>query len=283
MAALALGYWLLPGSDGAPAGSPAPVAASPVTDSPGAAPAVTTLPSGANGTIDNPRPIDFDTTYSFVLDQNEEAYLKPSSPAAEVTVILDTRRVDGKTNNLINTVSLLDQNGAVTNDRALRLNVIDTGFRQVGSFSFKQPTAPTIKLFNSINAVRYWVTIVRAPGARLTPFYGELVPTGLAVGQAASGALDENGETYYAVSLKRGDYTAVLDFSHPGRSDNLIGYLAVLDASGGNQQRVIALNELGASHRAVGALSMRKEDVAIVRIKNQHREVNYSLRIAPKD
>ena len=272
VAAIALAYWLLPARDGAPRNAQD---ASPRR--------VTTLPSSSNGTIDNPRPIDLGTTYMFVLDQNEEAYLKPRSPAREIKMILDAKRVDGKTNNLISTLSILDGNGAAINERALHMNEIDTGFRQVGWVSFKQPTTISIKLLNSISAVRYWLTILSGPGAGLTPFYGEHVPTPLVIGQTASGVLDENGEMYYAVSLKRADYTAVLDFSHPGRTDNLIGYLAVLDADGGNQRKVIAVNELGVSHRAAGALSIKDDHVAIVRIGNQHREVNYSLRITQKE
>jgi hypothetical protein len=272
VAAMALAYWLLPARDGAPGNA---------QDAPPGR--VTTLPSSSNGTIDNPRPIDFGTTYMFVLDQNEEAYLKPRSPAREIKLILDAKRVDGKMNNLINTLSILDGNGAAINERALHMNEIDTGFRQVGSVSFRQPTTVSIKLLNSISAVRYWLTIVSGPGAGLTPFYGEHVPTPLAIGQTVSGELDENAEIYYAVPLKRGDYTAILDFSHPGRADNLLGYLAVLDADGGNQRKVIGLNELGVSYRAAGALSMRQDHVAIIRIGNQHREVNYSLRITPKE
>ena len=271
VAVLALGYWLLSGrSASPPAASSRPVA-------------VTDLPAEANGTINKPHPIDFAATYSLALDKDEEAYLKLPSPAREVTLVLDSRRVDGQTNNLISTLSLLDPNGAVINARALHLNEIDTGFRQVGTFSFRQPTALTIKLVNSIDAARYWLTVLTSPGAPLMPFYGELVPTPLTVGQAVSGELDENEDRYYAVPLKTGDYTAILDFTRPGKRDNFIGYLAVLDADGGNQRRVIALNEIEVSHRAVGVLAMKGDGVAIVRVKNQHGGVKYGLRIVQKE
>jgi hypothetical protein len=233
VAGLALGYWLLSGRSASP-----PAASSrPVT--------VTALPAEGNGTIDKPRPIDFAATYSLVLDKDEEAYLKLPSPAREVTLVLDSKRVDGKTNNLISTLSLLDQNGAVINARALHMNEIDTGFRQVGTFSFRQPTALTIKL--------------------------------------VSGELDQNEDRYYAVPLKPGDYSAILDFARPGKKDNFIGYLAVLDADGGNQRRVIAVNEIEVSHRAVGVLAMKGDGVAIVRVKNQHVGVKYGLRIVRKE
>jgi hypothetical protein len=271
VAGLALGYWLLSGRSASP-----PAASSrPVT--------VTALPAEGSGTIDKPRPIDFAATYSLVLDKDEEAYLKLPSPAREVTLVLDSKRVDGKTNNLISTLSLLDQNGAVINARALHMNEIDTGFRQVGTFSFRQPAALTIKLVNSIDPARYWLTVLTSPGAPLTPFYGDQVPAPLTLGQAVSGELDQNEDRYYAVPLKPGDYSAILDFARPGKKDNFIGYLAVLDADGGNQRRVIAVNEIEVSHRAVGVLAMKGDGVAIVRVKNQHVGVKYGLRIVRKE
>jgi hypothetical protein len=68
----------------------------------------------------------------------------------------------------------------------------------------------------------------------------------------------------------------------PRTRANIIGDLAVLDADGGNQRQLIGVNEIGVSHRAVGALSITRDDVAILRIRGGVQAVNYSIRITQK-
>ena len=244
---------------------------------------VIVVPSGSNGTIDNPRELKFGATYKLVLGTNEEAYLRPSAAAQDVTLVVDTRRVDGSVSNLIYDISVLNQNGGTIHDRAVSLSEIDTGVRKVGAFSLKEPATFALKLLNESGPATFWLTAFKTSTIPFIPFFGDRVPSRLAVGRTASGLLDTNEDAYYVVSVNKGDYTLILDFSHPERENtNIIGYLAVLDAVGRNQRHLLDVNDIGVSHRAVGTLSGEKDGAAIIRIENQSSRANYALKIVPK-
>jgi hypothetical protein len=244
---------------------------------------VTTVPLGEHGTIEHPRVLNVGVTYRLMLDKNGEAFLKPVSAVRDLTIVLDTSLADGSSSNLINRVSVLDQNGAAINARALELNQIDTGFRNVGSFSFSRPTSVAIKLSNQSGTSNHWLTVFDTPYARFVPFFGERVPQPMAIARPVSGALDTNEDVYYALALQKGEYAVSLDLTHRnGANTNITGYLALLDADGGNQRRLADVNEIGASRQVVSSVSMKRDDTVILRIKNWQAAFNYTVRVAAK-
>jgi hypothetical protein len=66
-----------------------------------------------------------------------------------------------------------------------------------------------------------------------------------------------------------------------GRNTNIQGYLALLDADGGNQRQIIGFNVVGVSDRKIGTFSVRRDEPVILRVQNQHESVKYVLRLAP--
>jgi hypothetical protein len=147
----------------------------------------------------------------------------------------------------------------------------------------KEPATFALKLLNESGPATFWLTAFKTSTIPFIPFFGDRMPSRLVVGRTASGLLDTNEDAYYVVSVNKGDYTLILDFSHPERENtNIIGYLAVLDAVGRNQRHVLDVNDISVSHRAVGTLSGEKDGAAIIRIENQSSRANYALKIVPK-
>jgi hypothetical protein len=107
------------------------------------------------------------------------------------------------------------------------------------------------------------------------------VPQAWPAGTDATGTLEEIDDVYYLVHLPRGEHRVILDFTNAkGAHRNLQGYLAVLGADGGNQEKIMGLNEIGVSHREVSSLSVKGDEPIILRLQNFTDVVNYRLRIA---
>jgi hypothetical protein len=243
---------------------------------------VKTLPPGANG-VNNPLSLEFGVTYNITLEKNEESYFRLSSPADELKIILDMRLANNKHSNLQSTLSILDQDGGVIQNRAIVFNEIDVGYRKETSLSLKQATTLGFKLLNTSNEANFWLTIFKKPDSQLVPFFGELVPKPLGIGEGGSGRLAAGEYAYYVTSLPRGEYKVILDFVNSTRQHtNIQGYLALLDSNGGNQKNIIRLNEIDVSYRKIGELSLKKDETLIIRISNHTNEVNYTVQIAAK-
>jgi hypothetical protein len=97
-----------------------------------------------------------------------------------------------------------------------------------------------------------------------------------------SGDLDAGEDVYYTVPLKKGNYRAVVDFANvPRENTNIQGYLAILDAAGGNQEKAIQFNEIDVAFRKIGGVTVKRDGDSIVRIQTV-KPVKYTLRIAPE-
>ena len=78
-------------------------------------------------------------------------------------------------------------------------------------------------------------------------------------------------------------YMVILDFSNLERvNTNIKGYLAVLNTDGGNQRKIIQFNEIDVSFRKIAMLSLKKEETLIIKIHNNYRGVNFTVKIAQK-
>lgn len=232
--------------------------------------------------IDNPFPIKLGMTSKIILDQNEHGYFKISLPADVFKVILDTYQFDGKDGNLQSSLSLLDQDGVSKKDNIIRFNEIDTGYRRVYRFSSETPMELGFKLANENRRAIFWLTVLTDSDSNRLPFFGKTIPMEMAEGVAKSGALDTNASAYYIMSLKKGDYKVLVDFTNAaGKNTNLQGYLAVLDADGGNQKELVRMNEIDVSYRKSGLLSNSGDQAVIIRIVNKSSPIKYSVKVTP--
>ncbi|MDS4031860.1 MAG: VWA domain-containing protein [Candidatus Contendobacter sp.] len=232
--------------------------------------------------IDNPFPIQLGMTSKIVLDQNERGYFKISLPADTFKVILDTYQFDGKDGNLQSSLSLLDQDGVSKKDNIIHFNEIDTGYRRIYRFSSEAPTEVGFKLANENRRAIFWLTVLKESDSNILPFFGKTIPMEMAEGAAKSGALDTNASAYYITPLKKGDYKVLVDFTNAaGKSTNLQGYLAILDADGGNQKELVKMNEIDVSYRKSGLFSNSGDQAIILRIVNKSSPIKYSIKVTP--
>jgi hypothetical protein len=239
------------------------------------------LPSEPHG-ISNPVSLELGVLNKVTLDKNEEYYFKLSSPASDLKIFLDMRLADNRISNLQSTLSVLDQDGGVIQDRAIHFNEIDVGYRKTALLSSKQSERFGFKLLNENDTANFWLTVLKGPASQFAvPFFGELVPKPLSLGEDRSGVLDAREYVYYMTPLSKGDYKVVLDFSNSKRENtNIQGYLALLDSDGGNQREIIHFNEINVSYRKIAIFSVKKDEPLIIKVQNENKGVNYTVKIA---
>jgi hypothetical protein len=243
-------------------------------------PVETTPPSKPHG-INNPVSLKLGVLNKVTLDKNEEYYFKLSSPASDLKIFLDMRLADNRESNLQSTLSVLDQDGGVIQDRAIVFNEIDVAYRKTASFSSKQPGRFGFKLLNQNNTANFWLTVLKEPTSQFVPFFGELMPKPLSLGEDMSGVLDVREYIYYMIPLSKGDYKVTLDFLNSKRENtNIQGYLALLDSDGGNQRKIILFNEINVSYRKIAIFSVKKDEPLIIKVHNTDKGVNYTVKIA---
>jgi hypothetical protein len=232
--------------------------------------------------VDNPLPLKLSATHKVKLYEDEQNYVRVSLPAGQYKAILDSRRTDGDSGNMTGSLSILNSDGAVTNENVIWFNYIDIVCRGVYAFSLKAPKTLILRLSNGSNKQTFWLTLLREPATSFLPFCDEVAPKLIKIGQTESGTLAENEFVYYAVSLTRGDYKVILDFANSANEKaNLGGFFATLDGDGGNHKELFYLNEIDAFSRKTGMFSVRKDAALIFRIYNRHNQVNYKLTIQP--
>ena len=247
----------------------------------GAPPPVRPLP--AVGTIDTPQPIDLGVTYKFMLDDVETAYLSVPVAVTGLLMIVDMRPTRPESTNLQSRLSVLDRDGGVLEAGAISFNEIDRGYRRMGAISVKQKSPLGLKLLNGGKPITYWLTVFNTSRIPFVPFFGDVTPRPLGVAETASGALDAGEDVYFTIALKQGRYRAFLDFANTPRDNtNIVGYLAILDAAGGNQKEVIRLNEIDVAFRRIAGVTIKRDGTAILRIQTV-KPVKYTLRIAPDE
>ena len=149
------------------------------------------------GDADNPLTVAFDTLQKIGLDADQPYYMRLPEPAEGLKIVLDMKRVDGKSSNLLSRLSLLDSDGAVTEERLISFNEVDVGARKTASWSTRKPAPVGFRLLNGDVPADFWFSVRREPAPELVPFFGEVMPQRLAVGGEASGLLDLNEDAYY--------------------------------------------------------------------------------------
>jgi hypothetical protein len=187
--------------------------------------------------LENPSPLILGTTVKVDLFDHEQNYLKISFPTGQFKVILDARRADGQVGNMMAGLSILSSDGINAKRNVISFDEIDKVHRGVHTFGLKSPATLILQLSNELDRQIFWLTVLKDPSPTLPPFFNELTPKSLTLGQPELGTLESNEYAYYTAKLSRGDYKVTLDFELPTKErNNLTGYFATLDENGGNQK-----------------------------------------------
>jgi hypothetical protein len=99
-----------------------------------------------------------------------------------------------------------------------------------------------------------------------------------------TGALDFGDEHYYGISLKKGTYKTILDFTNKPRQVGIArGSLSLLDVMGSESREVLSFNEEGVTIRKIGTFTVDSDGPAIILVSTGWGSVTYNLRIVPAD
>lgn len=250
--------------------------------------ALSTIPAMAadspKNTADAPMTLRLKTPAQFVLDKNEAAFYRIALPAEEVQIVLDVARKDGRQGNIQAQLSLLDADGDVIQNSGLSFNEIHYRYRKVAYLTLKRPGTVAFKVTNSnADPARFWLAVSKHSDGELVPFYGEMTSEAIALGDTRNGRLDQGADNFYSVFLRKGEYKASLEFANARKQNsNIQGGLAFLDGDGGNQARLIDLNEIDVSYRKGGVLEVKRDANFIFRVHNSgEHTMNYLLRLNP--
>jgi hypothetical protein len=241
---------------------------------------VVDAPSAATS-ADNPAYLTPGTIQKIGLDSNQEYYLQLPEPVADLKVVADMRLTDHRSSNLQSRISLLDDRGAVLQDRVIVFNEIDVGARQTATWSTRQPVRVGLRLLNGDAPADFWLSVRPASAVEFVPLFGSVVPESLSLGEEKTGVLDLNEDAYYVVALHQGEYEITVDFANAeGRNTNIQGLVAILDADGGNYRVIARFNEIDVTSRKVETFLVRDEGPAVFNVQNGHDTVRYRLRLA---
>lgn len=237
-------------------------------------------PSGDIRGPDNPLPLTLGTVSKISLAKNQTYYALLSEPIRDAKVVLDMRLSDQRHSNLQSRLSVIDQDASVLTENLIRFNEIDVGARKTATWSARQERRIGFKLLNEGPLADFWLSVRSQPAPKLVAFFGTVVPQPLSLDQDKNGVLDDNEDAYYVVALSPGKYTLVVDFANAeGRNTNIQGAVFVLDADGGNGQKIISFNEIDVSYRKIRQLEVRKDAPIIINVENTSKPVRYNLKL----
>jgi hypothetical protein len=238
-------------------------------------------PPDVNG-IDNPAPLRPGVVHKLTLDKEEDYYFRLSSPIGAAKVLQDIRLPPGESRtNLISRLSILDEHGAVVQERVLSFNEIDIGARKTAIVTLRPPTGVILRLVNGGVTADFWIAVLAPDASAFIPLFGTVVPRRMTSAGETSGELGAEEDVYYSTPLPAGKYRVVVDFTRvPRDRSNIAGAVTVLDADGGNEQKLVAFNAIDTTDRQVETFSVKRDEPRILRIRNVHGTVRYAVKIS---
>jgi hypothetical protein len=237
--------------------------------------------STAETSADTPAPLALGTIQKIGLGPDQEYYLQLPEPVGDLKIVADMRRIDNRSSNLQSRISLLDEKGAVLQDRIITFNEIDVGARQTATWSTRQPARVGVRVLNGSAPADFWLSVRPASATQFVPLFGSVVPQSLSVGEEGTGLLDQNEDAYYMVPLRQGEYQITVDFANAERRNtNIQGSVAILDSDGGNYREIVRFNEIDVTARKVETFLVRDDGAAILNVQCTHDAVRYVLKLA---
>ena len=177
-------------------------------------------------------------------------------------------------------MSILDEHGAVLEASALRFSETDIAHRKTAVVSLKPPIRASLRLLNRGASADFWIGVLAAEAPSFIPLFGNVVPRPMSPARDASGSLDEDEDVYFTTPLTAGEYRIITDFSRAKRDvGTIMGFVAILDADGGNEQRLVRFSETDTTNRQVAGFSVKKDEPRILRIHNADGTVSYAVKI----
>jgi hypothetical protein len=213
------------------------------------------------------------------LDANGEYYVRLAAPTGDLQIVIDMRRVDGSNSNLQGTLAVLDANGTVLQDRFITFNEIGTGARKTATLPLRRSGPIGFKLLNGDVPADFWLVVRPEAAAEFVPLFGSVVPMPLAVGEQASGVLDENEDAYYMLSVREGEHQVTIDVANAEkRNTNIQGLVALLDGDGGSYRELLRFNEIDVSSRKTQTF-LAREGRAVLYVMNTNDVIRYTMRV----
>jgi len=238
--------------------------------------------STAETTADKPAPLAPGTIQKFGLGPDQDYYLQLPEPVGDLKIVADMRQIDNRSSNLQSRISLLDDKGAVLEDRVITFNEIDVGARQTATWSTRQPARVGVRVLNGSAPADFWLSVRPASATQFVPLFGSIVPQPLSLGEEVTGLLDLNEDAYYIVSLRQGEYQITVDFTNAERRNtNIQGSVAMLDSDGGNYHEIARFNEIDVTARKVETFLARDDGAAILNVQSTNDAVRYVLKLVP--
>jgi len=236
----------------------------------------------AETSADNPAPLALGTIQKIGLGPDQEYYLQLPEPVGDLKIVADMRHIDNRSSNLQSRISLLDENGAVLQDRVITFNEIDVGARQTATWTTRQPARVGVRVLNGSAPADFWLSVRPASATQFVPLFGNVVPQPLSLGEEGTGLLDQNEDAYYMISLRQGEYQITVDFANAERRNtNIQGSVAILDSDGGNYNVIVRFNEIDVTARKVETFLARDDGTVILNVQSTNDAVKYALRLAP--
>ncbi|MET0216095.1 MAG: toll/interleukin-1 receptor domain-containing protein [Vicinamibacterales bacterium] len=243
--------------------------------------AVVDVASSEGRDIDNPSTLGLGTIQKISLEANQEYYVRLSESAESLKVVLDMKRADNRRSNLQSRLSVLNQDGTVAEDSLINFNELDTGARKTASSSTRQAAIIGFKLRNGSAPADFWLSVRQEPAPQFIPFFANIAPQPMKLGEGASGLLGPDEDAYYMTSLGQGDYRIIIDFANAERRNtNIGGSVALLDGDGGNYREIVRFSEIDVSYRKIGTFLVRNDGPVILKVQNIHDTVRYTVRLA---
>ncbi len=225
-------------------------------------------------------------TGHFTLARNGSKDFSVSLGKGSYRLVWDTKRVDGRSSNLLGAISLHKPNGVIIKTNILNLNEIALAYRVGTVLNVTTPYVARFRVKNDEN-LENWFTVVPVNPAKRVPFgWGvAITPARIASDNGVGGTIEGDQSIYHSITLPKGKWSISLGLSLPdNESSNLLGNVDLLDTLGfAVKPRLVTMNEIGTNARTEGIVTVTKPTPYLLRVTNaDNRKVyNYDVTIEP--
>jgi len=244
-----------------------------------------TMAVAGDTTADRMRTFSPGAPVTFELSRDESSFQQLLLPAGDIRVVVDTRRQDGRSQEILSArMSVVDGDGVPIGSLGFDFTEVDVARREVRYYRVKKPMTLGFKVTNHSADSKFWLTVTNA-AAPFVPIEARRTPENIALREQKGGQLEPHRSAYYRVLLAKGTYRVIGELNDDnGRSKVLMGYVALLTADGGEQKTLFSFTDYDSSRREGGAFVIKNDATMIVRVHTGSSGLtNYSLKIVPAE